>query len=416
MSFNSSSYLSQYMNGGLSQTKGNYSSSSIYSGTGGHGGCLSRSKSFSSSGPGSHYEAKDYGESFLSNNKKETMQNLNDRLASYLEKVHFLEEANAELELKIQDWHSKRAPKNNKRDYSVYEKAISELQAQLANGHLTGAKLTLQMENAKLASDDFKRRYDTEKAIRTTLERDLEGLRKVMDDLTIVRTDLEMEIEGMRKQLIYMRKSHEEDMKVAMGQKKNSSVNVEIDAAPSQDLVKIIADMRKEYEAIIEKHRKEAADWYNQQSTTVQQEVSINTEVLQSNRNQIKDLKRTLQTLEIELQAEISRKHGLEGTIAETQDSSADQLEKIQATICRLEAELSKVKSEVGRQGNEYKILLDIKSRLENEIATYRRLLDGDNTRGTLTQSEGYTVKTIVQDVVNGRVVSSRITEIPKKL
>lgn len=38
----------------------------------------------------------------------------------------------------------------------------------------------------------------------------MEGLRKVMDNLTIVRTDLEMEVEGMRKQLIYMRKSHEE--------------------------------------------------------------------------------------------------------------------------------------------------------------------------------------------------------------
>lgn len=53
-------------------------------------------------------------------------------------------------------------------------------------------------------------RYNTEKAFRATLEADLEGLRKVMDNLTIVRTDLEMEIEGMRKQLIYMRKSHEE--------------------------------------------------------------------------------------------------------------------------------------------------------------------------------------------------------------
>lgn len=53
-------------------------------------------------------------------------------------------------------------------------------------------------------------RYETEKAFRAALETDLEGLRKVMDNLTIVRTDLEMEVEGMRKQLIYMRKRHEE--------------------------------------------------------------------------------------------------------------------------------------------------------------------------------------------------------------
>ncbi|KAK2110806.1 Keratin, type I cytoskeletal 15 [Saguinus oedipus] len=63
----------------------------------------------------------------LSGNEKITMQNLNDRLASYLDKVRALEEANADLEVKIRDWYQKQAPTSPERDYSHYFKTIEEL-------------------------------------------------------------------------------------------------------------------------------------------------------------------------------------------------------------------------------------------------------------------------------------------------
>lgn len=412
MSFSASNFLysNSSINGACHNSHGAY-------GTDGRGR-TSHSKTWSvaSSGSGGYDNSRDFGESFLCHNGKETMQNLNDRLASYMEKVRSLEEANTEIEGKIKDWHKDRTT-DNKKDYSRYEKAIKDLQSQLINEHVHGAKLTLQVENAKLATDDFKRKYETEKAIRAAMEKDLEDLRKVMDDCTIVRTDLEMEIEGMRKKLIYMRMSHEADMKIAQGQRRGSSVNVELDTAPAADLSKIIADMRKEFEAIIENNRQEVADWYKQQSTTVTQEVNTHSEALQESRNQIKDLKRTLQTLEIDLQAEVSKKNALEITLGDTQAHSSEQLQNIQIIICQLEAELSKIRGDIERQNTEYKILLDIKSRLVNEIATYQRLIEGKNSE-TSSASEGTSrmVKTIVQDVVNGRVVSTRMSEIPQRL
>ncbi|KAM9296859.1 keratin, type I cytoskeletal 42-like [Gastrophryne carolinensis] len=417
MSHYSSKFLSSSssVNGGLG---GSFSSSNFSSLGSGSRQSMSMSRSSSmSSGYGGHDYTKDFlTDSVLPTNGKQTMQNLNDRLATYLEKVRSLEEANTELEKKIQDWH-KNKTQNKKRDYSSYEKAIADLQSQLINGHLNGAKLTLQIENAKLASDDFKRKYDTEKAFRSALESDLEGLRKVMDNLTIVRTDLEMEVEGMRKQLIYMRKSHEENMKIAQAQRQGSDVNVELNAQKGEDLTKAIADMRKKYEAIIEQNRREAEEWFKQRSTTVQKEMNTNTEALQSSRNQIKELNRTLQNLEIELQAEIRKKHSLENTLNDTQCNSAQQLQKIQTVICQVENELSKVRSELERQSHDYKDLLDIKSRLENEIATYRRLIDGNNSSSVYVLSDSNRkIKTIIQDVVNGRVVNSQISELPQKL
>lgn len=63
----------------------------------------------------------------LGGNEKITMQNLNDRLANYLDKVRALEEANHDLEVKIRDWHQKQAPSMPSRDYSHYFKVIEDL-------------------------------------------------------------------------------------------------------------------------------------------------------------------------------------------------------------------------------------------------------------------------------------------------
>eukprot|EP00079_Xenopus_tropicalis_P012286 XP_002939081.2 PREDICTED: keratin, type I cytoskeletal 23-like [Xenopus tropicalis] len=374
MSFNSNFHFSSSsFSETFSKVRISSSSSSSHSGSNGSRTCISKPNPFPSS-PGTFDCTMDFRETLSAPNGKETMQNLNDRLASYLEKVRSLEEANTGLESKIQLWHRNRA-QNHKRDYSVYEKTIGELQSQLVDGHMNGAKIKLQMENAKLAFDAFKRKYETEKTIRTALEGDLESLRRAMDNLTIVRTDLEMEVEGMRKELIYMRMGHEEDIKLAQFQKKGASVDVKIDAPPSVDLAKTIAEIRKEYETLIEKNRREASEWYSHQ------------------------------------------KHGLEGTLAETEANAAGQLQKIQATICRMEAELSNVRGELERQNIEYRALLDVKTRLENEIATYRELLEGDKTGGRSRNSEGGgKITTIVQDMVNGRVISSKVSEIPKKL
>lgn len=42
----------------------------------------------------------------------------------------------------------------------------------------------------------------------------------------------------------------------------SSSVNVEVDAAPQQDLARIMEEIRHQYEGITEKNRREMETWY----------------------------------------------------------------------------------------------------------------------------------------------------------
>ncbi|XP_068274686.1 keratin, type I cytoskeletal 12-like isoform X2 [Nyctibius grandis] len=407
------------------------------SGTGFGGGFGSGS----GSGFGGGFGTAGAGDSgILSGSKKETMQNLNDRLAAYLDKVRSLEDANTELECKIREWYEKNGPgtgiPGSGNDYSKYYPVIEDLRNKIINATIDNARIILQVDNARLAADDFRLKYENEVALRQGVEADINGLRRVLDELTLTRADLEMQIESLNEELAYLKKNHEEELQgiqsSAIGQ-----VSVEMDAAPGTDLTKLLNDMRGQYEVIAEQNRKEAEAWFNEKSGELKREISTNTEQLQSGKSEITDLKRTLQSLEIELQSQLAMKKSLEDTLAETEGGYCAQLSQMQLQIGNLEAQLFQVRADMERQNAEYQQLLDIKTRLEMEIETYRRLLDGESAgqgvtfeSSSLTGSKSQTqsldssqdpsktrkIKTIVEEVVDGKIVASHVKEVEEKI
>ncbi|KFO18791.1 keratin, type I cytoskeletal 12 [Fukomys damarensis] len=369
----------------------------------------------------------------LPGSEKATMQNLNDRLASYLERVGALEEENATLGQKIRDWYERCGAEDagSQTDYSKYYLLIEDLRNKITSASTRNAQVTLQMDYARLAAEDFQTKYENELCLRQSVEADASGLRRVLDERTLARADLEVQIEGLAEELAYLRKTREEELR-SFPADCPREISVEIDAAPGVDLTRLLNDMRAQYEVLAEQNRKDAEAWFMEKSGELRKEISSNTQQLQSSRSEVTDVRRARQSLELELQSQLALKKSLEDSLAETEGGYCGQLSQVQRLVGSLEAQLQQVLADAEGQGAEHRRLLDAKAGLELEIETYRGLLDGEAAGDDLEESASETgskpqaqstdsskdptktrtIKTIVQEVVNGEVVSSQVQEI----
>ncbi|XP_030206404.1 keratin, type I cytoskeletal 15 isoform X6 [Gadus morhua] len=119
-------------------------------------------------------------------NEKATMQNLNDRLATYLEDVWSLENGNAELELRIRQFlENKTSP--GSRDYSAFFVSIADLHNKIHGAMCVDGSIYLANDNAKLAADDFKTKRENELSMRQSVEVDFAGRKRLPDVLASTR-------------------------------------------------------------------------------------------------------------------------------------------------------------------------------------------------------------------------------------
>ncbi|KAK0143449.1 Keratin, type I cytoskeletal 18 [Merluccius polli] len=359
----------------------------------------------------------------LGGNDKEAMQGLNDRLANYLDKVRTLERSNAELEARIKQLMLERSPRGHDMEGMMAQAHAIGLEVRKRT--LENARIMLEIDNAKLAADDFRVKWEAEATLCQSVERDCQALRRAKSDHDQMIATLRGDLDSLKEELYFLKKNHDEEVGSLKARLATEQVNVEVDAVHGPDLGALMAELRVQYEGIARKNKEEAENWYLKKLEAVQSEVKQSNEALRSAQGELSERRRFLQALEVELESLRKQVHVLEGNLAETGHKYNMEMERLQATLSMLEDELSQLRLDMQRNKTEYEQLLRIKQTLEMEIATYRRLLEGEEMIKETPpppkkEPEVRTrkiVKVVTQTMINGKVVdeSSEVEQIEER-
>ncbi|XP_068165828.1 keratin, type I cytoskeletal 18-like isoform X2 [Antennarius striatus] len=306
---------------------------------------------------------------------KQTLRGLNDRLSGYLGRVKQLEAENKDLEKQIDEIMSERKSPEV-RNWAEVEKPLEDQKKKIKEITMENARLLLQIDNSKLANNDFKNKLADEKKGRRMLEKEIEDLKKTNEDSRLRCNQTLKEIDLVKEELDRLKYEHDYEVDVLRDKIKNSSVNVDIES-PNTNLAETLNRIRDQYDKLAKKNQMDADDWYQTKFQEIKSVEAQNSEALNSGKSEIQDLNKQRQVLEINIQTMHKMINNLEENLMNAQLENGQRLAPLNQIIRELEAELKETRSKLERQADVNNDLVCVKMKLEAEIANYQRLIHG---------------------------------------
>ncbi|KAF7632837.1 hypothetical protein Mgra_00007769 [Meloidogyne graminicola] len=381
--------------------------------------------------------------------EKKELSDLNDRLASYIEKVRFLEAQNRKLKADLDMLHGRKG-KDTISIKTMYESEINEAKKLIDDTSHARRDLENQVRRLQDELDEQRRKY--EEAVRARsgdrekiddllvqlsnleaelsllkrrialleeelgrlrkenarLQSELQRVRAELDQETLNRIDYQNQVQTLLEEIDFIRRSHDQEIKdlQAMAARDTTSENREFFR---NELASAIRDIRNEYDALNNKNRQDIESWYKlkvqeieTQSARQNMEQGYQKDELKRLRQQLTDLRGKLGDLE-------GRNALLEKQIQDLNYNLEDDQRAYEDALNAKDAQIRKMRDECQALMVELQMLLDTKQTLDAEIAIYRKMLEGEGDGPGLKQLVEQVVRTTgineVADTETMRVV-----------